>query len=126
MHDLSQQKTSESYGKIKESIVLKIQKTFTSSRLIVQSISTNKAQVFSVPELKASLKVDAAEKALENRMLEMKWKVDYEIYLREEDNFKDNWVKAYALIWDSYCSREMQVAVREMPDFDTQIINESL
>ena len=36
MHNSSQQKTSESYGKIKESIVLKIQKVFTSSILIVK------------------------------------------------------------------------------------------
>ena len=75
MHDSSQRKTSESYGKIKESIILKIQKTFTSSRLIVESISANKVHVFSVPELKESTKADAA-KVLENRMLEMKWKED--------------------------------------------------
>ena len=68
------------------------------------------------------MKSDAA-KVLENRMLEMKWKSDYETHLREEGDFKDNWVKAYALIWDSYCLGEMQVAVREMPDFDTEIIN---
>ena len=41
----------ESYGKIKESIILKIQKTFTSLRLIVESISANEVHVFSVPEL---------------------------------------------------------------------------
>ena len=76
MHDSSQRKTSESYGKINESIVLKIQKTFTSSRLIAQSISTNVAQVFKSPELTASAKVDADNKALENRMLETKWKAD--------------------------------------------------
>ena len=82
--------------------------------------------MFSVFELTKSKKADAEAKVLENRMLEMKWKADYETHLREEVDFKDNWVKAYALIWDSYYSRKMQMVVRELPDFDTTIINEPL
>ena len=38
-------------------------------------------------ELKEYTKADAV-KVLENRMLEMNWKADYEIHLREEGDLK--------------------------------------
>ena len=40
--------------------------------------------------------------------------------------FNDNWVKAYALIWEGYCSKEMQSAIKEMSTYESQIINEPL
>ena len=32
-----------------------------------------------------------------------------------------NWVKAYALIWEGYCSKEVRDAIKEMPDYETSI-----
>ena len=54
------------------------------------------------------------------------WKIDFTIYRRECKKFDEAWVKAYALIWDSYCSRDVQRGIREMPEFDNLIRNDPL
>ena len=40
-------------------------------------------------ELKESTKLDA-EEVLKDRMLEIKWKADYKIHLKQEGDFKHN------------------------------------
>ena len=47
-------------------------------------------------------------------------------YFGQEVEFEDNWVKAYGLIFETYCSRDMQVAVRELIDYDTRTIDNPL
>ena len=37
------------------------------------------------------------------------------------EKFDALWIKTYALIWDTYCSKEIQVALKEMSDFDRDI-----
>ena len=37
------------------------------------------------------------------------------------EKFENEWVKAYSLIYDNFCSRDMQVALKELPDFDVRI-----
>ena len=51
------------------------------------------------------------------------WKVEFAIYRKDERKFDEAWVKVYALIWDTYCSREIQSAIKEMPTFETTIKN---
>ena len=55
-----------------------------------------------------------------------KWKIYFTIYRRKCKKFDEAWVKTYVLIWDSYCSRNDQHAIKEMPDFDRIIRNDSL
>ena len=52
--------------------------------------------------------------------------IDFAIYQKDERKFDEAWVKAYALIWDTYCSREIQSAIKEMITFETMIRNEPL
>ena len=42
------------------------------------------------------------------------------------EKFDSLWVKTYAIIGDSYCSKEIQVALQEMPDVDSRIKQEPL
>ena len=118
MHDDAQRKTSESFNKIKEAIVLKIQKTFDEPREVAGSIKKNIKKVFAEPEL-AELTTEGTEeekRRKDDRMLR-KWQVEYTIHQECKNKFEDNWVKAYSLIWDSYCSKEMQIVIKELPDF---------
>ena len=59
-------------------------------------------------------------------MLEMKWKITVEIHMKDQKTLDENWVRSYTLIWDKYCSREIQMAIEEMPDFDTSIVNQPI
>ena len=46
--------------------------------------------------------------------------------MAKEEEFENNWVKAYALIFEGYCSKGIQVALKELPIFDTKIKNNPL
>ena len=50
LHDSVQRKQSESYGKIKEAIITKIQKTFDDSVDLVTSLESKTKKVYSEPE----------------------------------------------------------------------------
>ena len=62
----------------------------------------------------------------EQRLLDRKWDVDYKRYVEKQEEFEENYVKAYAFIFDNYCSKEMQVALKELPDFELLIRNDPL
>ena len=51
LHDSVQRKMSESYGKIKEAIITKIQKTFDDSVDLVTSLESKTKKVYSEPEV---------------------------------------------------------------------------
>ena len=108
LHDSAARKTSESFGRIKESNILKIQKSFEDLIYLSQSIINKQKKTFTEPiKIKSTLgdtEDVAAEKALENDMYVEEWKIDFAIYRKDERKFDKAWVKAYALIWDTYCS----------------------
>ena len=130
LHDSAARKTSESFGKIKESIILKIQKSFEEHIFLTESIISRTKKVFNKPSRgKSTLAATAAnadERALENETFLEEYRIDYAIFRKEEKKYKEAWVKAYALIWDSYCSREVQTAIKEMSTFETKIKDEQI
>ena len=44
-------------------------------------------------------------------------KIDFTI----EERFENKWVRAYSLIYDSYCTSDLKVAIKEEPDFESRI-----
>ena len=44
----------------------------------------------------------------------------------QEREFKYNWVKTYALVWESYCSWEVKMLAKEMKHFETVVKNQPL
>ena len=77
-------------------------------------------KVFSIPTLQESMV------PRENRQLEKMWEKQYNQYLDNLKEFKDLWIKSYALIWEKFCSREVQCALKEMSDFNSVVKNEPL
>ena len=59
-------------------------------------------------------------------MNEIKYQNKLVLYLKDIGGFEENWVKPYALIWDTYCLRGMQMVVRELQDYATAINNDSV
>ena len=51
------------------------------------------------------------------------WCKRKEAYEEQKEKYEDNMRKAYAYIFRDYCSREMKVAIEELPDFETKIRN---
>ena len=59
-------------------------------------------------------------------MLALKFQINYEHWIKEKKTFNENWVKAFAMIFDNYCAREVQVAVKEQSDFESAVLNNPL
>ena len=81
LHDSTQRKTSESFNKIVEAIIIKIEKTFDDLLDIVHSIETKTKKVFDkpVPEEAATVGSYAA-KARKDQLNEMEWKILFNRY----------------------------------------------
>ena len=122
LHDSAQRKTSESFNKIKEAIITKIQKTFEDSVDVVESLEKKTKKVYEEPDFpNAATEGTPEARARKDRMSEKKWEILFQIYQDEVKKFDALWIKTYALIWDSYCSKEVQVALKEMSDFGNVI-----
>ena len=88
----------------------------------MNSIETKTKKVFDKPvAAEAATTGTDAQKARKDRLNEKEWEIRFNHYQDKMEKFDSLWVKTYALIWDNYCSKEMQIALQEMPDFDSSI-----
>ena len=121
MHDSAQRKTSESFGKIRDAIILKINKTFDTPLEVVESIRTGAKLIPNEPELVSSTATDPLVKQAEDALNLEKWKIEFSFYHAQKHKLQANFTKAYSLIWENYCAKEVQVVIQEMSDFGTRI-----
>ena len=103
-----------------------MQKTFDSPRDVADSLQDNKEKVFNKPIWIKLALTDEADKEHDNLQFMMEWQVDCEEFKKESKRFCDNWVNVYALIWESYCSKEMQIALKEISDYESHIRDQPL
>ena len=47
-------------------------------------------------------------------------------YFKQDENFEDNWIKGYGLIYRTYCSSQLQIALKELPNYETAVLNDPL
>ena len=113
LHDSTAKRHAESYDKIRKHIILRIQETFQNSLDVTESLEDGKKKVFSVPEKKKSDSTDPDLKQAEDNDFHCMWLEDYKCYRKDSQQFKEEWARAYALIWKNFCSKEMQVALEE-------------
>ena len=74
-----------------------------------------------VPKTDTSTKSNTAAKAIEQETFNRKYEAQLAHYFRAEAEFEDNWVNAFGLILDNYCSCDMQVSVRELMDYEARV-----
>ena len=122
----SSQGNGYTFEKITQAIILKIQTTFNGGRDIVTSLRSRVKQGPPMPTRGVSVLGNADLKSIEQENLNRKYEAQLAHYFGQEVEFEDNWVKAYGLIFETYCSRDMQVAVRELIDYDTRTIDNPL
>ena len=88
LHDSAARKTLESFGRIKESIFLRIQKSFEDPIYLSESIINKCKKTFTKPIKSKSTLSNTEdvvnEKALENEMCLGEWKIDFGIYRKDE------------------------------------------
>ena len=123
MHDSVQRKTSESFGKIRETIILKIQKKFDDPVDMIESIRNKNKKVFEKTKPVISTSTEADVKSMEKILFMEEFKIDFIIYRSECKKFDGAWIKAYALIWDNYCSKDIQRTIKEISTYENTILN---
>ena len=126
MHDSNERRSAESFGKIKDSIILKIQKTFDSPRDIVKTLRDKTQIVITEPNPAEPTGATYQERERSYQQSIRKWQEDYRWWQSKKEQCEDNLAKAYALIWENYCSKEIKRAISEMPTFESAIEHDPL
>ena len=121
LHGAGKEKQNATYGKVLEKILLKIQQTFEKGSAIVDSINANKYKIPEEPEREESTETDVNKKAFDQKSKDKVFDKKVELWLAERDIFEENKRKAYALIYDHYCGKEMQIAIKELEDYDSVV-----
>ena len=121
-------KNGYTYEKIEEAIIMKIQSTFEGNTVpyIISSLRNKAKHVFSEPELRVSELSEPVAKAREQLKYDKRYDKQYDYWMENEAAFSSLWSKAYALIWETYCSSELKVTIKEMSRFQTHIRDDPL
>ena len=76
--------------------------------------------------METSVKTDKAEKAIERETFNRKYEAKLGHHFQQEVKLEDNWVRVYGIIYGTCCTRDMKVAIKERPDYETVILDDPL
>ena len=125
LHDGSNKRTY-TYEKIKEAMILKIQTDFTSSRYVVSSLRNKIKEGPPIPVREISRNPDEEMRSIEQETFNRRYEAKSAHFYSQETLLEDNWIKAYGLIYRGYCSSQMQLAIKELPNYDTEVLDDPL
>ena len=119
LHDSQSRKNAESFAKIKEAIILKVQKTFNSPKEITKCLRDKAVPRFEEPQPDEITGDTAEKKELNRERVNMKYKEEFRWHMRKKEEFEDNFFKVFALIWETYCSSELRRAIKQLPNYES-------
>ena len=73
----------------------------------MKSIREEKVCRPEAPTRKESTETDSDKKAFEQITLDKEYDARLKHYIRKDKVFDENWMKAFAYIFESYCTKEM-------------------
>ena len=115
------------FGKVKETIEDYIQKSYEKNGIdVAMSLREMKVIDLEEPTRKQSIKTNADEKAFEQESFDIDYKLERDAYLKNKLSLEHGLKKAAALIYQDYCTNEMQLALKAVKDFTTDIKNDPI
>ena len=107
---------------MKDHIISYVQRTYRHGQDIAISLRELKKRDLTSekPTRKISSKTDDNKK-LEQDGFDMRYQAEIKQFLDRQSGLVENLIKAYALIFGTYCSKAIQSRVEEHPDFETTI-----
>jgi hypothetical protein len=116
-------KVTVTFDTVKDHILQVIQKTYKHAEDVVTSLrAMEKVDLSSrAPVLLKSENTDEETKKIEQKGLELRYQTDYTRYCERLDTLDQNMIKAYALIFSTYCSKIMQSRIEQHADFESDI-----
>ena len=67
--------------------------------------------------------MDKEDKDFEQATLDKEYDARLKHYIRKDEEFNENWMKAYAYILEKYCAKELQIALKELPNYESDVVN---
>ena len=105
------------FEKIKEAVILKIQTDFQAGRYVVSSLRSKAKSGPPTPTRETSSKANEDKRKVEQETLNRKYEAKLVHFFKQEEDFEDNWIKAYGLIYRSYCTRGDANSVKGVKQF---------
>ena len=120
-------KSGVTFTKVRDHLMFEIQKKFDKyGSDIAESIRTGSEidLLAYKPNRRRSTEVNEQDRLFEQSTLDMEYKSELEKYKKREEVFEENKKKAFAWIFHSYCSKEMQTRLKENSNFESAIFND--
>ena len=117
-------KNGYTFEKIQEAAILKLQTTLVNGRYVVKSLRDRVKKGPPEPVLQTSTKgADDSDplRIKEQKQFDMNHSSKFDYWCQQNNEFEENWEKAYGIIFSQYCSNTMQLAMKEHPDFESRI-----
>ena len=111
--------TTATYNTVKEAIVNHIQKNYKNGQDVAKSIKQMRKLDLSAvePTLSISTNNEAAAKELEQAGYNIKYQEELRHHMDRSGALDEGLSKAYALIFNNYCTKAIQSRIEEHPDF---------
>ena len=122
-------KSGVTFTKVRDHLMFEIQKKFDKyGSDIAKSIQTgSKIDLLAYkPNRRRSTEVNEQDRLFEQSTFDMEYKSELEKYKKREEVFEENKKKAFAWIFHSYCSKEMQTQLKENSNFESAIFNDPI
>mgnify|MGYP002176679840 FL=1 len=122
-HGIGRERQTVTYETVKEHIVQYVQKTYKCGQDIAVSLRDlqKKDLTPNAPVRGISSETDANANAREQAGMDIVYQAELERYLDRKDTLEQNFSKAFALIYSTYCNKVMQNRIEEHPDYESII-----
>ena len=121
-HDAAK-KNGQTFAKISDAALLELQSTLPHGLYIVKSLRALTKVLPPAPSLDPSTvgTPGSAERARDEKQREIMYTVQCTAYQKDLKKFDQDFDKAYGILSNKYCSKEMRRVLEELPEFTTVI-----
>ena len=106
------------YAQVKEKIIQHVQTNFNKGQFVSKALQDERVPTSTEPTRGLS-KMTGAEAEIEQTGLDIKYQEDYRKWKDNKEEHNEGLSKAYALIFDKYCTTSMQHRIEQWTDFGT-------
>ena len=118
------------YTKVLDRILVKIQSNFAEPKYALKSIR-DKQKFMPVEPKRTRIKLEGTDdekvdQTFHQQTCNMDYREERSAWTMEKKNFEQDMSRTYGIIYGSYCTNEMQVAIKEDSKFESEVRDDPL
>ena len=98
-----------------------IQRDYEDGKFLAKAIRTGVLEMYKKPRRERSILADEDERAFEQETFNQDYKNATSKYERKIKNLQDNMASSYILIFEDYCTKDLQQRIEQHPEFKEKI-----